>query len=443
MLVNFLRSIGGTHNLKGVAFEKKARDIALEMSDDPLFFSKLHLTADEEKSFAQYRKEIGSIFFEIDAPYLLWLCKCLQTTNGSLLSNMNSYICAVQKTIRGGLNTYKRIGWDAHILYVCQLTSQNFAEGIPSCAYQWNFDVHHIFDYFKEVYFSLSKTSRYILRVGSFLHDIGVTLGVKDHEEKGIPLVEKYYSELGITDKQLLSNTIALNTDEAISSIRAIVGNHQIINQIAAEASDLYIYEKISAIRDSFSFSANLMSIFQEEFVDVMLLLAAADMMAVDDSLLSEEKFEELVEARKFLKQISHGGIYEREHRKYGIRRLISLLPDANKKSAEPIIVEYMDSTTNGNEIYEFLYQIKSISYAMAAIKPLNNTHKSIKLFHWCNLIARTVQTPLSNLILKFDPDINTDKLGKILEAGIDEVIAQRKIHYVFNKKKNTIDINC
>jgi len=442
MLVNFLRHIGNKYGLEKVRFEKKARDIALEKDDNPCFFENMTLSKEESNVFLACKEAFGTLFFEKDAPYLLWVSKCLHVESCTLLSIMSSYIRSIQTTKRGGLNTYKRIGWDAHVLYVCQLASSNFAEGIPSCAYNWNFDVQYIFDYFKNVYIPLSKSSRFIIKIGSFLHDIGVTLGVKDHEEKGVPLTEKYYKEIGISAESLTVEGIALTTDEIICIICAIVGNHQIINQISAEASDRYIYEKISTIKQSFSFSTCLMELFKVEFVDVMLLLATADMMAVDDSLLSVEKFEELVEARTFLQRISNNGDYEREHQKYGVKRLISLLPDANKKDAEKIIFSYIHSQENSHSLYEFLYNVKFISYAMAAIKPLNDTLKSIKLIDWCKRIAQTVKMPFSDLIFKFDTDIDTEKLGRILVLDVKEIIELGLINSSYDKDNGIIEVN-
>lgn len=443
MLVEFLRRMGAKYRLESVQFEKIARAIALERSDDPLFFDRVYLTHEEERAFLGCSGEFGALLFEEDAPYLLWLCKCLHTNAGALLPVMSSYIRAIQNTKRAGLNTYKRIGWDAHVLYVCQLTSHSFAAGIPPRAYEWDFDIQPIFDRFKSMTRTLSDASRFLLRIGSFLHDIGVTLGVRDHEENGAPLTERYYGELGISAAQLRRAGIALTADEVICVTKALVGNHQIINQVSAEASDRYICDKIMAIKLSFSSSPALRGLFSEEFADVMLMLAAADVMAVDDSLLSREKFEELMEAGAFLKSIISTGEHEREPGRYGLKRLVSLLPDSDKQDAEQVITRYADALNVGPDLYDFLYHVRLIGYAMTAVKQLGDTLKAVKLMDWCRTVAKAAAVPPEALSFQFDPDIDALKLSRILDADVDEIVAGRKIQFSLRSQGNVIDVTC
>jgi hypothetical protein len=249
--------------------------------------------------------------------------------------------------------------------------------------------------------------------------------------------------QIGIPTEHLSAKGIHLTDDEIICIIRAIVGNHQIINQISAEASDKYICEKIAAIQQTFHSSASLTSLFSEEFVDIMFLLAAADVMAVDDTILSAEKFEEMVESRMFLKKVCNNDSYERDHKRFGIKRLISLLPDESKINAEVPILSYVNSHENAKCIYEFLYDLKYFSYAMAAIKPLNDTFKSIKLIDLCCSIAQIAQIPFTELVLKFDPDINTDRLAQVLDLEIADILDHRLVQFSYDKVKATIDVNC
>ncbi|MCL1975845.1 MAG: hypothetical protein FWG61_06780 [Firmicutes bacterium] len=443
MLADFLRRLGTKYFPAKVCFEKYARDIALGQSSDPYFFDTKFINKNEATEFLNYQDSFGSLFFEDDFAHLLWISKCLHIGASTLLAEMNNYISAVQEVNRGGINSYKRIGWDAHIIYVCQLTADNFVKGAPPQAYTWDFDVKYIYEYFQEVHASLSKTAQFILRAGSFLHDIGIMEDIKDHEEKGIPLTEKNYLDLGITDNNLSSQEILLSTAEIIYVMRVIVGNHQIINQVAAEASDKYIYEKMCTIKKMFSFSAGLSDLLKNELIDMLFLLAAADMIAVDDSLLSIRKFNELVEARVFLKQIYCDDKYQRDYNIFGVKRFISLLPDEKKGNAEHVLASYAEKSEDKHAIVEFLYQIKFMGFAMAVIKPLNDTLKAVKLIDWCRRIACIVKIPADELVIIFDPDINCEKLVNILELELDDIILYKKIFYHYDACQKTIEVNC
>ena len=294
MLTHRIRILGQKYGLADLSFEKMFRNKALGKVDETQFCGKINISSNEYDFIMQCKNEFANLFFEEDSYWLLWVCKCLYNDQNSILSILNEYIAKVCKITRGNLNTYKLNGWDVHILYVYQLVNYNFPKCIVPNAYSWNFEVNNIFRHFHNIYQSLSHDAQFILRLGSFLHDIGVTLGVKDHEIKGMPLTEQYYCEIGINKSLLNQNSVNLEEIEIIEAIRAMVGNHQIINQVSAEASDRFIYEKMNIIKKYFSFSKRLIVLYNKYFVGMMSVLAISDMIAVDDSLLSEEKFQEL-----------------------------------------------------------------------------------------------------------------------------------------------------
>ena len=444
MLALAIRKLGEKYNITTVKFEKIFRDNALGKRVESDYTGRTDISADEYNGILTLKKQFGDLFFEKDSHYLFWICKCLYLNEKSLLASLNEYIGNVCTVKRGGLNTYKLNGWDAHILYVYQLTNFNFPNCIIPSAYNWDFDVEYIFSHFMDTYNKLSVNSRFILRIGSFLHDIGVTLGVKDHEAKGVPLTEKYYNELFITTDLLASGGITLQEHEIIIAVRAIVGNHQIVNQIAAEVSDRYIFEKINEIKNSFSVSDRLMNIFDKDFAGIMSVLAISDMMAVDDSLLQREKYLELADAYKFMSNIINNNSYNRDPQKYGIRRLVSLLQDNLKSSAEQVIAKRLSEMNDkGQSIINFLYEVKFLSYAMAAIKPLGNIDKSLKLIEICSIARLRSELPLSDTIFKFDPDIETDKLSVILDKSTHDIVTGELIDFTFNRTECIIEVTC
>lgn len=444
MLTHQIRTLGQKYGLVDLSFEKMFRNKALGNVDETQFYGKINILSNEYDFIMQYKNEFANLFFEEDSYWLLWVCKCLYIGQNSILSILNEYIAKVCKITRGNLNTYKLNGWDVHILYVYQLVNYNFPKCIVPNAYSWNFEVNEIFCHFHNIYQSLSSDAQFILRLGSFLHDIGVTMGVKDHEIKGMPLTEQYYCEIGINKSLLNQNSVNLEEIEIIEAIRAMVGNHQIINQISAEASDKFIYEKMNIIKKNFSFSERLIFLYNKYFVGMMSVLAISDMMAVDDSLLSKEKFQELKEAYVFLDHIVKYGNYKRDSKIYGLKRLIALLKDDLKQNADNIILNMLyNMNDKGAEIIDFLYNVKFMSYAMAAIKPLENIEKSVRLIETCMEIYKLSSIPLKELVIKFDPDIDNKKLNATLEQSAKSIVLKKLIVYAINNEEKIIEIIC
>lgn len=441
MLIQTIRALGNKYGLNHVNFEKVFRDKAICKKTIPTFCDRINITSYEHKLIQEHKSEFSKLFFEADSFRLLWICRCLYIENKSVLALLNKYIDNICSITRGNLNTYKLNGWDVHVLYVYQLANYNFCNNIIPSAYFWSFDATHIFSKFKSIYTNLSDNAKFVLKIGSFLHDIGVTLGVEDHEAKGVELTDNYYKELGITESLLKSNNVNLSTDEIVEALKAIVGNHQIINQISAEASDKYIYEKIEHIKSTFSYSDKLLKMFNNDFVGIMSILAISDMMAVDDSLLTAEKYSELLEAYDFLSNIIKNNSYHRDASVYGIKRMISLLKDDLKEHASEIILQ--TSIKNSDILNDFLYNVRFLSYAMAAIKPLQSVEKAIKLLDFCIEIYKLSSIELCDLNLKFNPNIDNTRLSNILENDIDFIIVNKLIRFNIEKEKNAILISC
>lgn len=442
--MQIIKNIGKKYNLVNVHFEKMFRNIALGKISQMEFQGNIHISLNDYYSIMYYRSEFAKLFFDKDSHWLLWVCRCLYRENRSILSYLNEYISKICKITRGKLNTYKLYGWDVHILYVYQLVSYNFPRCIIPTAYSWSFDVSYIFKYFFDIYCSLSIDAKFILKIGSFLHDIGVTLSVKDHEKKGVPLTEYYYCELGIDDSLLNQYNISLNITEIIVALRAVVGNHQIINQVSSEASDKYIYEKINTAKKSFEFSRRLLELYNKDFVGIMSILAVSDMMAVDDSLLSMEKFEEIKEANSFLEHIITYNDYKRDFNVYGLKRIVSFLKDELKPIANEVILGLLQNECSSSKnVIDFIYNVKNMSYAMTAIKPLGDIVKTVRLIEVCLEIYNLSEIPLQELVIKFDPNINNERLEIILEQPADIIVAKEMLIFAIDNIKYTIEITC
>ncbi len=435
MTNEYIKKLEEYKQLSGIRFERFYRNkaLGLECQEEISNIYTQELCQNgyiikKEIDLAELQKSPFSLFEDKESHYLLWLCYCIKYEGKSLLSWINDYINSISNVIRGGINTYKRNGWPVHVLYVYQLVNYNFAYNVLPVAFNWDFDVKSIMSSFSNEYRKLSNAAKFILKIACFIHDIGVKIAVNDHELLGVPLVEENYSILKVTSKDLEINDIPFSEKELIYILQIIVGNHQLINQVAAEVSDYIIYEKICEIKNK-SNSDNINNFINVEFSSVMYLLGAADMMAVDDSLLSEIKFDEISEAKEYIQAIISGNDYIRDYKKYGIKRLKCFVNDNLKNVPNKIINDIIRKNgCNDDELLKFMYEVQGISYGIAAIKPLNDLELSIKFIVILYNMATKNTMDFKNVFIKIDSGFSSEYIKQLLLESIETI--EKKLHY-------------
>lgn len=422
MTIESLKTLPEYVSLNNICYERFYRNLALG-------FSNVESKADEYTQqlyslgyveldkchVANLEKVMPAIFFDADSSNLLWFLQCCRTGSTSLLATINSYIRQISTIKRGGINTYKRNGWDVHVLYVYQLINYNFSKNIIPKALKWNFDVEPIISQFHQVYHELSLTSKFILNIGSFIHDIGVTIAINNHELRGIPLVEQYYHELRISSDVLKDHNIEMNQDEIITALKLLVGNHQIINQIAAEVSDKIIWKKVQKIKESLN-SEKLEKFLTQDFSKVMYLLGAADVMAVDDSLLSNVKYDEMTESFHYLQSLIDNGDYNRNKMKYGIKRLKCFISDDLKDISDEHLCRLIaEHGASADSIWNFIYNVQEINYGVAAIKPLNDLNLTVKFIISLYLLITKYTNDYSKVVVNIRADFDSAYIEELL----------------------------
>ncbi len=358
------------------------------------------------------KEQFANIFFDDDSAKILWILKCEKSEENKLYKFCD-YLKSVSSAKRGGLNVYKRMGWDVHVLYAYQLVNENFAKclsldipGAPT-----DFSLYH------NIYKTLSNEAKYILKIATFLHDVGVVDGVSDHEIKGVKWVEQRYSELGISDSKLKQNNIVITNREIIELLKIIVGSHQIMNQIGSEISDYFVFQTLTKARTQLREFSKATEIFENYFAEIMLLLSAADLLAVNDTLLTQDKMNETLESYNYFKLLLRHEFVVRNTQKYGIQRYRSLLPDEKKTTfTDEVFFAIVDSIGyNAEEITAFLYNIKQLSYGMTVVKPQKDLSIGIKLFCIINEVVKKLNMSTINTSIKFYPDIDHIKVGHLL----------------------------
>lgn len=382
--------------------------------------------------------EIKEIFSKENSSQLLWLYRCISDKEGGLLYRFSPYLKDISKITRGGLNIYKRAGWDIHVLYTYQLICDNFKNNKPTEVEGAIDD----FSIFQNTVNSLDNECLFILRISAFMHDIGVVDGVADHEINGVKWVEKRFNEFNFSNEDLSNLGVKLSINEIYSIIKFIVGNHQIINQIGAELGDIYVRDKIKEGQNSLSGYG--LKFFNTNIAKIMYLISTADLMAVNDILLTSEKMNETKDAIAFFESVINNKPFERDYTKYGIQRFKALLNDSIKEAFnEEIFKDTISSLGyDFNQIAKFIYEIPRMSYAMTFVKPQKEYSIGLKMFCLIYEKIRRDNINVKNISLKFDPDINYDELGSYLSNNsIDKTLEEEKIELIYNKEQSYMSI--
>lgn len=416
-----------SQNILDIDFGKVFRKMALEEENTEDFSpAEIRLFEDQgnidiNKSLADLLpKTLAEVFFRTDSSKILWILRCIRNSSGNYLHELCAYLKDVSSVKRGGLNIYKRVGWDIHVLYSYQLVTDNFAKNITTTipGAPRDFSLYH------EIYTKLPEEALFVLKIATFLHDIGVVDGVRDHEFKGIRWVEARYQELGISPQMLHDHNVLLSENDIMNLLKIIVGNHQMMNQIGSEISDFWVHEKIEDAKKQLGYSDKATAFFEKYIADIMFLLSAADLMAVNDTLLTKEKTSETLESYTYFSELLKRGFYKRDAAKYGIQRYRSLLPDVKKSELSDklfnSVVEKLGY--NAGEVSAFLYNVKQLSYAMTVVKPQSDFTVGIKLM--CILFELAKKHHLQPLCtrVKFHPDINYMFVGEYLQKEADVI---------------------
>ena len=276
--------------------------------------------------------------------------------------------------IRGGINTYKLNGWMAHSLYVYQIVNYNIAYNIELVNFNGNKEnieqvkeLHHIYN-------KLSEKSKFLLKIFTLIHDIGVIEDVKFHDKLGSKYVESVLSEIGINEEN-----ITFNLKDFIKILKEIIKYHTLITSLSSESSDLYVeneYKKLLAQIPNIDY-------IKRELPKILLLLAYGDVIAVDESLMDIEKYKRIKDCYNFFEQITKGEKTERNKEQVAIERICDIVGEHKIErltSQFDYILNKYD--IKKNQFVEDMYNIKLMRYTAPLMKTLNDTELTVRLLY-------------------------------------------------------------
>lgn len=334
-------------------------------------------------------EELKTNFFEIlkkeNSHQLLWLLnsKYLDDTySRNYLDEVSPIILKSNQVIKGGINLYKINGWMTHALYVYQIVNYNIAKNIVPVNFDEN-SKNYTVDIMKElheIYCTLNKTLKFILKLFCFVHDIGVVESEKDHAVCGKKYVEEIIKDLKITQKFLDINKIDITVENLIKTIKAMIEYHIIYSLLSGEGSDAFVENNYKR----FLQDINEANVDQRDISKILFLFTIGDIIAVNEIIFDEAKYRRLKETYQFFNEITEGKPHTRNMQEVALERLSDLTGETDKTKIKNVVDKVnIESKNNSKEFLENLYNLEHFFHFVAIMKSLNNMEYTIKLINY------------------------------------------------------------
>lgn len=368
------------------------------------------------------KEQFFNIFIDDRGYIALWYLNAMRKNDISMLDTVSSLFEKANKITRGGINIYKQSGWMVHVLYVFQLISFNIPnEVLPTSFSNATTELKETFHIMNKLYWKMTKESRFILKILALIHDIGVIDGIQNHDRDGEKYVTTILSDLGITSRTLYDNNITFSFEFFIEVLKILVSNHTLINKISAEESDECIRDKCQVILERLSFFKDINSEIVQDIAAIFLLIGMADLIAIDDSLFTVQKFALARSSYGFLNKIFLGLPSNRNKEDVAMMRLHQMLPeniytDLKKDSLDVL----KQLSVNSEQFWSGLYQIYEFEYAIAFLKPLKNLESILFVLSKIIDLISSKQGIYSfnKCIVIFDSSMNLSNFLAAIENG-------------------------
>lgn len=319
------------------------------------------------------------LLLDSNSAQYLWILYSKYDDTENYLDKISNILKQENQIIRGGTNTYKINGWMAHTLYVYQITNHNIPENIGLLNFNRSKENINQINILNKIYETITPESKFILKIFALIHDIGVIEDINQHAITGIKYVQQVLEEIGLTQKILDKNNIKLNLSDLITTLKLLIKYHILITLLSAESNDTYVKNKYKDLLDSLPELGKS----RNDIPKILFLLAYADVIGVDESLMNSEKFNRIQDCYNFFKQITEGTPVKRDKEKVAIER-ISDMTGQNSIQDFSKIFDSILATQNINktQFVEDMYNIKLMRFTGVLLKNLKDINFSIKIYY-------------------------------------------------------------
>lgn len=383
------------------------------------------------------KKNFVDILLDKEACKYLWILYCKTENEENYIDKISNILKQENKVTRGGTNTYKITGWMVHTLYVYQILSYNIPLNIELVNYNGDKTNKQQLEEIHNIYNELDENAIFLLKIIGLIHDIGVIEDIKNHDILGPKYVEQVLKEIGVNQETLTRFNININLEDFIKISKTVIKYHTLITSLSGENNDTYIENEYKKL---------LSELPQKNYVKriiakILVLLSFADVIAVDEKIMHEEKYKRLIECYEFFEQINIGKKVERDREKVAVERICDMVGENKIQNLiskfDSILNKY---NINKKQFTQDMYNIKSMKYTGPLMKTLNDVELTIKIFYVLfELIGKLEgKEELKKYTIFFIPDKHENEFVKYFkDNSFFECVEQIK-----NTNKNNVTYN-
>lgn len=408
-------------------YDRYYKEVALKLKKDKTEDERNNIRNQNQKKLSesiniqidlrQLKEKFIELMLDENSAQYLWVLYSKYEDGENYIDKISDILKRQNKVIRSGTNTYKINGWMTHTLYVYQIINNNISKNIELSNFNGDIQNKIQIQELNQIYKGLNRESKILLKIYALIHDIGVLDGVKDHDQNGMKYVEKVLEEIGVTEKELEKNNIKIRLQDLVQTLKIVIKYHTLITSLSTEGSDKYVE---NSYRNLIKAIPNVETI-KNNIPRILLILAYADIIAVDDSLMNLEKYNRIKEGYYFFESVTQNKIPVRDKEKVAIERICDTVGrityETLKNSIDNILKKYSIDKSN---FIEDMYNIKIMKFAGPLMKTVNNPELTIRIYHEIfDIIGQTENKEfLKEYTIIFVPDRHENDFVEQFENG-------------------------
>lgn len=352
-----------------------------------------------------------------DSAAALWALYLARGENqGSSLCELLPSLEAIRPVYRNGLNIYKLNGWVVHVLVGYSFVTHHIPNGTLPDTVDWDEGVRTFQARLQVVYSGLSSSTKTLLAVAFLGHDIGVRVEIRNHDLHGVPLVPAYLSELGMDDR-----TKPVAVPDLEWRVTCLVRFHALMNRVGVELRDAKVGRQLfDFLKSDGKLETDRRAFVVDELPSLLTLLGTADLVAVNDELLTTQKaskimagFSRLETIVQSLGESADGAVDEAE----GLERIVNFLPDPGGVQDEGDVEQLLASGTNASDFLRSFAALGEIDFGQSLLPRLRNNEQVVRLF--AALLPGLFNATNGDLltgVMRFSPALQADTVSKWLD---------------------------
>lgn len=332
-----------------------------------------------EIDFEKLKENFVNILLDQNSSNILWtLYSKYGEENENYLEKISNILKLENKVIRSGTNTYKINGWMTHTLYVYQIVNFNVSNNIELINFNGDIENKKELQEVHNIYVTLSEEAKFILKIFSLIHDIGVIENIQFHDIMGAKYVRKVLEEIGLTQEKLYKFNYNIKLSDMIKILENVIKYHTLISLLSGESSDEYIEFSYKNLINEIP-NINL----KKEIPKILFILAFADIIAVDESLMSVEKYNRTKQGYMFFEEISQNKLHNRKPEKIALERICDMVGKVSYTELEKNFDNILKKNNiNKQNFIENMYDLRLFKYTGPLMKTVNNVEITIKVLN-------------------------------------------------------------